>query len=657
MKGVLLDASRANGGVELLVATIKGLERVRVPQEYRIYLLPRRGLEASKLSRGLALEGLSSWIEEWFKPPWYDDLCKVVVVSSENPYLLEKLSWRLEAQGIARRVNQYPGMLVEALWRLNITPGVMVGVDNDAVRVLEDADDPLYPPPPLRIASLEAYSWHGEIAVPWEKPDYYIIECCGYTEKLSDPQTVLDSLEEYNPHIIIARMEARHTLPHTHKWLWFDPSRNLVSIWGLIEWMRISQLPFHHASQAPIGKILTAAEAHEAFRRKYLIDPETPRLEPFRNLIKMASADMAGAARIPEPGLYWHVYQLDYSSLYPSLIHLHNISSETVWKPGCHNYEEAPQVGHRICLEKKGLVPRVLGSLVARRSIIKKSRIRDPRIVERADAIKWILVSGFGYLGYRNSLFGSITAYESVTAYARKALVTAEEEAERAGYRLIHSIVDSIFIQPVEPTASVEELVKRIERKTGIPLKIEAIYKWLYIPPTLKGHGAVNKYYGALKGGGVKLRGIMAVRRDTPPLVARTQKASILLIARAGNPREFHEKLLVAYNLFKRVSEEILSGKIPPRLLTITKKLSYPTRKAQPYRKRLDEKGLVLDRVKYLVTSKGPRPVWEIDSTVDYDPAYYLEILERARRELPSHRGEDGLIGKKHNTIYNNSIL
>ncbi|NOZ30974.1 MAG: hypothetical protein GXO68_03375 [Crenarchaeota archaeon] len=637
MEGVFLDAKPVRGGLKLAIATEEGITYTRVHAVFKAYLKPSPYYTPEEIANGIHHDEIEAWVEEWLKPPWYNEATRVVVVASENPSLLNHVSRTLEAKGVARRVNEYPGPLVTALWELGVPPGTTVRLTANGIEPLEDPRDPLYEPPPLTIASLEAYSWHGPISAPWERADYYLLECCGLRLKLRDPYEALDILDSMRPHIVVSRLETRHQIDTgRHEWLWFDPTRNLVSPWGIIEWMRISWLPYHEAHGAAIGKVLTAAEAREAYKRRFLLDPGTPRAESFRSLRMLTAADMAGAARIPEPGLYWNIIQLDYSSLYPSLIHIHNISSETVERPTCTSYKTAPGVGHRICLDEPGLVSTVLGRLVERRARIKSSGLRDPRVKERSEAIKWILVSGFGYLGYRNSLFGSITAYECVTAYARMALSIAEEEAEKAGYRVIHSIVDSIFIQPVEPEATVEELMERIRVRVGVPLKLEARYYWLYIPPTRKGPGAVNKYYGSLVDGGVKLKGIMAVRRDTPEFIARLQRAVINILSRARDPHSFTQTLSKTRVIVDAAIEALREGRVPLRLLAIERRVGEGVRRPQAYARRLLEQGLIVDRVKYVVTRRGPQPVWELSGEEEYDVGYYMRMVESMLLELPS---------------------
>lgn len=51
----------------------------------------------------------------------------------------------------------------------------------------------------------------------------------------------------------------------------------------------------------------------------------------------------------------------------------------------------------------------------------------------RADAIKWILVSCFGYQGSSNAKFGRIECHEAINAYARKILLDAKETFEANG--------------------------------------------------------------------------------------------------------------------------------------------------------------------------------------------------------------------------------
>ena len=617
LRGLLLDAAIGREGLKLVLAGPRGLHSATLETDYRVYLLPRQ-YRASSIVENAWSAGLEAWVEEWRRPPWYDSAARIVVVSHRDPRILEAFSAAAEREGAALRVNTYPGMLVEALWRAGARPGCRFarGEPPDCESVL---------PPPVRVARLRAYAWHGPASSVYDEILYYRVECGREGMLVKSPDEAVDRLEECRPHIVEARLEDVHGLPREPPGLRLDPERSLVTARGVLEWMRVSWLPWSMARQAPIGKILTAAEAREAYRRRYILHAGEPRKEAFRRLGELAASDMAGAARIPSPGLYWNVSQLDFTSLYPTLISKHNLSAETVARPVPCPGETCP-AGHRVCARPRGIVSSVLGELVERRK-----RYKEQGLSEEAEALKWVLVSGFGYLGYRNSLFGSIAAYECVTSLARQALAAAEELAERLGYRVIHSIIDSIIVEPRSPRASPAGLAREIGSRVGVPVRVDAEYDWLYIPATLRRAGAVNKYYGRLRDGRIKMRGIAAVRRDTPPLIAMAQAAAIRAMARARGPQEMPEALREARRIMEQAARLIAEGRASPASLAITKRLSSTTRRT-PWARA--SRGVSVEKVKYVMTPEGPWPVWR-GPPPSVDRGYYLKLLAAAARELP----------------------
>ena len=69
-----------------------------------------------------------------------------------------------------------------------------------------------------------------------------------------------------------------------------------------------------------------------------------------------------------------------------------------------------------------------------RRNKEKRREIYD----RKQTALKWMLVTSFGYLGYRNARFGRIEAHEAVTAFGRESLLQAKEICEEQGFELRH---------------------------------------------------------------------------------------------------------------------------------------------------------------------------------------------------------------------------
>src|SRR5690606_38292879 len=141
-----------------------------------------------------------------------------------------------------------------------------------------------------------------------------------------------------------------------------------------------------------------------------------------------------------------------------------------------------PDIGYTICEKRDGLVSRALRPLVEKRVEFKRlrneARARGDaetarRHDQRQDALKWMLVCCFGYLGYRNARFGRIEAHEAVSALSREMLLRAREVCEEHGWRMLHANVDCVWI--VKPGFREEEiapLCAEIDDATGLTIAL-----------------------------------------------------------------------------------------------------------------------------------------------------------------------------------------
>ena len=156
----------------------------------------------------------------------------------------------------------------------------------------------------------------------------------------------------------------------------------------------------------------------------------------------------------PIAGYHENVGELDFASMYPAIMARFNVSPETVNCACCvHDpIARVPEIKHHTCRQREGLVPRTLEPLLHKRAQYKHQLAMTADsatrwvLDQRQTALKWLLVVSFGYLGYKNARFGRIEAHESVTAYSRDILLQAKESAEAAGFRLLHAIVDSLWL-------------------------------------------------------------------------------------------------------------------------------------------------------------------------------------------------------------------
>ena len=313
---------------------------------------------------------------------------------------------------------------------------------------------------------------------------------------------------------------------------------------GVLDLVERSRKPVQELAWASIGNVLTAIQIREAHDRGVLVPWNSWRHEFYKPMGTLHDADRGGFIFAPEVGIHEDVHELDFSSLYPNIICTRNVSPDVI-RCDCHaDREDVPELGYAIC-DDRGYLVDVLQPIVDARDEIKAQIERqracdDPdadRLTEldgRSGALKWILVACFGYQGFSNAKFGRIECHEAINAFAREILLTAKERLEASGWRVVHGIVDSIWVapDPAVDDADREELrslARAITRAVDVRLEHEAHYDWVaFVPQRERDAGALTKYFGKKADeDGYKIRGIEARQRSTPPFVARVQRACI----------------------------------------------------------------------------------------------------------------------------------
>ncbi len=353
---------------------------------------------------------------------------------------------------------------------------------------------------------------------------------------------------------------------------------------GLIEIARSCRVSLHRASRYSIGTSMSSLQYYQAFREDFLIPRNKHVGEAFKSAYQLLVGDRGGFVYEPRMGIHDRVGEVDFSSMYPSLMAKYNISAETVLCGCCPDSKSwIPELGFHICEKRKGIVPKVLRFAVDKRLRYKRlvKEIEDEVLREvydrRQGALKWILVTCFGYLGYKNAKFGTVDGHMGVCALGRNALLTASHFAEERGFEVVHGIVDSLWLKKEE--ASSEEYVslcEEISEEVGVPLDFDGIYKWIVFLPS-KVHPNVpvlNRYYGVKEDGRVKVRGLEVRRRDTPKFVYDAQMEMIKVLAPAGDSGAFIERIPDALKVVGEYRERLLNEEVPVWDLVVTKRLS-----------------------------------------------------------------------------------
>ena len=274
----------------------------------------------------------------------------------------------------------------------------------------------------------------------------------------------------------------------------------------------------------------------------------------------------------------------------------------------------------------------------------------DPRrrkYKARASAHKWLLVTCFGYLGYKNARFGRIEAHESVTAYGREALLRAKEAAEDLGFTVLHMYVDGLWVQKrgAKRLTDFQPLLDEIAERTGLPIALDGIYKWLaFLPSKVDPRLPVpNRYFGAFQDGSLKVRGIELRRRDTPLFIIYVQKEMLKRMAEVPDADSLQDCLPEIVGRLRKNLADLRAYRVPLEQLLVAQKLSRALSEYRVYSPaahaaaQLEAVGKSLrpgQMVRFLYTLGKPGVIaWDLPVRPDVktlDIPRYAELLLRA---------------------------
>ena len=429
---------------------------------------------------------------------------------------------------------------------------------------------------------------------------------------------------------------------------------------GLIEVSRTCRVPLHRGARASIGSIMSSLQLYTAWKSDILIPWKKGEPESFKSGWELLVADRGGFVFEPKLGFHKDVVEVDFTSMFPMLMLTRNISAETVLCKCCPDSKvRVPELGYNVCEKRIGIVPKTLDLLLKKRLKYKAlmREASDEKLKEiynmRQGALKWILVTCFGYLGYRNARFGKVDAHIAVCAFARDALLKTVRLAEEHGFEVVHGIVDSLWLKKagVSPR-EVADFCKEASKAIGVPLNAEGKYRWIvFLPSKVSGEIPVlNRYYGVFEDGRIKMRGIEARRGDTPPFIAKAQIEMIKVLAKASCYEEFLERIPSALGVLKEYAEKLISKNVPIEELLIAKRLSKrPSDYAHDVFQAIAARQLMTagfdvypgQTVQYLITHSKSKRINDrvsskqlIRTKVNYDTEKYLDLLLSATNTL-----------------------
>ena len=207
----------------------------------------------------------------------------------------------------------------------------------------------------------------------------------------------------------------------------------------------------------------------------------------------------------PEKGLYdKFILVMDFNSLYPSLIQEFNICFTTVDRSDIgEDDEKVPDVPEDTA--NKGILPRLIRTLVSRRREVKKL-MKDRTATEeqrqtwdvKQQALKLTANSMYGCLGYTKSRFYARPLAALTTSKGREVLQSTKELAESAhALRVIYGDTDSVMVNTnqdniLEAIKMGNEFKKAVnERYELLEIEIDNIFRRLLLHAKKK-YAAIN---------------------------------------------------------------------------------------------------------------------------------------------------------------------
>ncbi|MCL7474644.1 MAG: hypothetical protein M8352_01205 [ANME-2 cluster archaeon] len=426
---------------------------------------------------------------------------------------------------------------------------------------------------------------------------------------------------------------------------------------GLIDLGRITGIPLQQLSRLSPGSAVTALQVDRALKDGVLVPWRRNLSENFKTAEELLRADRGALILEPRVGIYGNTAEMDFTSLFPHIMVTKNISPETVLCDCCPDSPaKVPFTGYNICQQRVGLIPRVIGPLIERRMTYKRmaeSGSEEHRMMQ--NVLKWLLVTSFGYMGFNKARFGRIECHESITAYAREILLQTMELAQGMGFEILHGIVDSLWVRG---SGDPQELCDLVSGTVGIPLELKGHYHWIVFPSNRHNRaGAMNRYFGLMTDGKLKVRGIELRRRDTPEFVRRLQRDMLEKMKCAHTVDELYDTIPCVLDVVRHYAAEITGGDADPGELVFT---THTRHRLEDYRQKgsqaaalyqLREEGVEVQpgqAVQYIHTDHRSRYFYNrvkaaelIDPDTAYDKKKYYDITLRAAESILRPFGYD----------------
>ena len=415
---------------------------------------------------------------------------------------------------------------------------------------------------------------------------------------------------------------------------------------------RISKMPMEDVSRQGVSRWIRSFLQYEHRKRNMIIPNQEDIIA-----VKGKTATTAiikgkkykGAIVVqPVPGVHFNVAVMDFQSLYPSIIKVHNLGYQSIRCPHeeCRD-NKVPGTPHWICKRHRALESALIGSLRDLRVYWYKPRAKDKSLPEARrnwynvtqSALKVILNASYGVFGAETFDLYCPPVAEATAAIGREVITQTIEKAKELGIQVLYGDTDSLFLRNPSPE-QIRALSEWSEKTLGMELDVDKVYRYAVLSSRKK------NYLGVFEDGSVDVKGLTGKKSHIPRFIKMYFDELENRLARVKSPADFEAakediKKIVQecyYRLKRRewgdisdLAFEVVLGK-PPRAYTKT------TPQHVKAARQLEERGVEIkagDLIRFVKVTKDPyvKPI-ELASDGEIDADKYIAYLQSTFNQI-----------------------
>ena len=269
----------------------------------------------------------------------------------------------------------------------------------------------------------------------------------------------------------------------------------------------------------------------------------------------------------PILGIHFNVVVVDFASLYPSIIKVHNLSYETVNCPhkSCQNdsINHIDQTNHWVCKEKRGLTSILIGTLRDLRVNYYKHLSKDNTLNKEdknlygviSQAIKVILNATYGVMGAEIFPLYCLPVAEATAAIGRITTTKTIQKCHENNIEVIYGDTDSLFLK--NPTKDALNTISSwAKRELGVDLEIDKQYRYVVFSDLKK------NYLGVLTDGTVDVKGLTGKKSHTPPIIRSAFYDILNVLKEVFSEKDFEQAKEKIKKIVQSIAENLENKKI-----------------------------------------------------------------------------------------------